>query len=271
MAEVPAYMTNMLNQFGLGDLAPWLLQRYTDGATDAQIQAELYDQPLYQQRFPAMAALRARGEVVSEGEYVKIEQSYRQALEAYGLRGSVYDNRDTYTRLIESGVDTQELEERLQDAKMVADSTDPNVKRALSDMYGISSNDLMVYALDPKGQGKDHVDRLARSATLQGIAQSTRLQLSNQYAEQLATDSVFDNATEATYREALSKTSLFSEAQKRLAGIEGDAFTDQDAADVVIKADAQKTLASKQRAERESARFGRSQGLTASSMRGGSL
>ena len=269
--NVPQYLLDMFGQCGLNDLAAWYVRRVVEGATEAQIAAEIYDQPAYQRRFPAMAALRARGRAISEAEYMAVERSYRDTMAAYGLRDSVYDKQETFTKLIESEVSVRELEERIGDAEMVVDSTDQNVKNALLVNYGISSNDLLTYALDPKGRGKDYVERLARSATLQGIAKTMGLGLSKGYAENLATDSVFDNSTEADFREALSSVSDLAATQKRLAAIDKQKFTDADAADAVIKRDSGKILASRARAQREQARFSGSAGTGTGALRRGSL
>lgn len=271
MADAVDDLKAMFVQFGMADLAEWVAQQWIAGRTLEQIQADKYDQPAYQAHFPAMKALREKGHTISEGEYRQIERQYADVLDYAGLRGSVFDTPQTYQRLMESEVSAKVLEERVADAKMVVDATDPNVRQALQDYYGIGANDLLTYALDPKGHGKDHVERLARSATLRGIAQTTALNLSQQYAEQLAMDSAFNNSTEADYRDALAKASVVAQTQRRLASLDNTSFSDEDAADVAIKGDVQKALASKQRAEREVARFSASQGLASSSLRGGSI
>lgn len=268
---IPAWLQQLFNQAGLGELAEWYLKRVREGATDDQILIEMYDQPQYKTRFPAMAALRKRGQTITEGEYIQMERSYAQALDAYGLRGSTFDQKSTYTRLIEADVDVQSLEERLNDARMVAQATDPNVRDALARNYGIGVNDLMQYALDPAGIGKDHVERIARSATLQGLARTFSLDLGKSYAEQLAMDTAFENSTEADYRSALATVADLSTSQRRLAQVEGTRFSDEDAADVVVLKNQSKTLASRQRAAREAARFSGTSGLSGSTLRGPGL
>ena len=261
----------MFSQFGMQDLADWIVAQARAGKNANQVAVEVYDQPVYQKYFPAMKALRARGRAITEDQYRQVEQGYRDILAFAGLAGSAYDRPETFARLIESEVSPRELEARVADAKMVVDSTDPNVTRALREYYGITSNDLLAYALDPKGQGKDHVERLARSAVLAGVAETARLDLSRQYTESLAMDSMFNNSTEADYRDAANKAALLGANQSRLAAIEGDRFTGEDAADVALKGDAQKTLQSKRRAEREVARFSGSSGLSSGSLRRGSI
>lgn len=264
-------IANMYSAYGMQDLADWIVASAVEGKNAQQLAVEVYDQPAYKKYFPAMDALRKKGHAITEAQYRQVEQGYRDVLSYAGLAGSVFDSTETFTRLMESEVSARELEERVADAKMVTDSTDPNVKRALREYYGITESDLVSYALDPQGRGKDHVERLARSATLRGIADTTRLNLSAQYAEGLANDSLFDNAKEADYREALAKVSMVNEVQTRLASLEGDTFTGDDAADVALKGNATKTLASRRRAEREAARFSGSVGLSSGSLRRGSL
>lgn len=269
--DIPAWLRDLFIRAGIGGLAEWYVKRIREGATDAQLAIEIYDQPEYKTRFPAMAALRKRGQAITEGEYMALEQSYAHALDAYGLRGSAFDAKPVYTRLIESGVDTQTLEERLTNARSIAMATDENIRRALRDNYGITANDLTQYALDPAGIGKDHVERLARSAMLQGLARTASLDLGTAYSEELANDTTFDNSTEADYRNALATVSDLATSQRRLAQIEGTAFTDVDAADVVVKKDQTKTLASRRRAAREAARFAGTSALSASALRGPGL
>jgi hypothetical protein len=269
--EIPAWLQDLFNKAGLGELAAWYVKRIREGATDAQIVVEMYDQPAYKARFPAMTKLRSQGQAITEGEYIAMEKSYAQALDAYGLRGSAFDQKTTYTRLIESGVDVQSLEERLNYAKNIADATDPNIRDALASTYGIGTTDLMQYALDPAGIGKDHVERIARSSTLMGLARTFSLNIGKSYAEQLAMDAAYDNSTEADFRSSLATVSDLATSQRRLAGVEGTRFTDEDAADVVVKKNQTKTLASRQRAAREAARFSGTSALSASTLRGPGL
>lgn len=270
---VPDYLQAMFAQFNLPQLAQWYVQRAIElgPGGEAQIAVEVYDRPEYQALFPAMKALRARGRAMSEGEYIAVQKSYESIMGAYGLKGSAFDNGDTYAKLMESEVSARELEERVADAKMVISAADPNVKRALTDFYGINENDLMIYALDPKGVGKDHVDKLARSATLAGLASTMSISLDRAYTEQLAMDSSFDNAREADYREAVSQIADLNTAQSRLAAIDREAYSVQDAGDVVVKKDAGKILASRRRAQREAARFSGTAGVGSSSLVKGTL
>lgn len=263
---VPQYLQEMFNQYGLGGLAQWYLAGAVAGKTEAQLSEEVYDTPEYQAIFPAMKALRSKNRALREDQYMALQRSYEDVLYAYGLRGSVFDSKATFTKLMESEVSARELEERVADAKMVIDSADENVRKALVDYYGIGAQDLMIYALDPQGQGKDHVERMARSATLQGLARSTSLQLSRQYTETLAMDSAFDNSTEADMRNVLSDVTDVSRSQGRLAAIDQQAWSDEDAADVVVRRDAGKTLASRQRAAREQARFAGTSGTGSRSL-----
>lgn len=263
---VPDYVASMFAQFGLEGLAQWYVAQRIEGKTEAQLAAEVYDQPEYQRIFPAMKALRARGRAITENEYRAVQRSYEEVLSTYGMRGSVYDNGETFRKLIESEVSARELEERVSDAKMVIDSADPNVKNALMEYYGITSADLMTFALDPKGVGKEHVDKLARSATLSGMAKSMSIQFGRSYTESLAMDSVFDNATEADFREAVSGIADLNSVQSRLAGIDQQAYSAEDAADVVVRKNATKTLASRQRAQREAARFSGTSGISSGTL-----
>lgn len=269
----PQLLASQFTQYGLTGLAQWvqdMIVQWGDSAA-IKIAGEIYDRPEYQAAFPAMKALRDKGMVISEAEYRATEQTYRDTLSFYGLADSTYDKPETYTRLMESMVSPRELEARLDDARSVAMATDENVRKALTDYYGITANDLMIYALDPQGQGKDHVERLARSAIVAGIAETTRLGLSRQYAESLAMDTAMDNRTEAEVRDLFSSAADVKQSQGRLASIEGEEFSGEDALDVTVKKDTAKILKSRARAERERARFAGTSGTSSSSLRGSGI
>jgi hypothetical protein len=253
------------------DLAAWVESQIIAGKTEAEIAADIYDQPAYKAAFPAMEDLRKKGQTITEAEYRATEQTYRDTLAYYGLAGSPYDTSATITQLMKSVVSPRELETRLDDARAVAQSTDPNVKRALVDYYNINENDLMMYALDPAGQGKDYIERLSRTAVLAGVAETARLGLSKTYAESLAMDTAFDNRTEADVRETVQNAAALSVNQSRLAQLEGDTFTGEDALDIVAKKDQSKALASRKRAEREQSRFSGSSSASSRTLGGSGI
>ena len=81
-----ARLTQILNQYGLGSLTTWALEKLRQGASEAQILIELYDQPAFKQRFPAIDARKQNGLTpISPAEILEYEQRVNQLLRMAGL------------------------------------------------------------------------------------------------------------------------------------------------------------------------------------------
>lgn len=263
---------SLLESYGLGSLASWIVQQQVDGKDDLTIVTELRQRPEYKQRFPAMDALQravnsgGAGHAVTEADYLSMEDAYKQAFQNSGLPSTMYNTPDDFRRLIEAQVSPAEVQRRVAAAKVAVDNTDPNTRGSMLDMYGITSTDLMAYALDPE-KNADHLQRIATSSILAGYGKSSGLSdLSRRQWEGYAQDLINQEADDSDIRSIISSAYVTVENQRRLAGIEGEQFTTNDALDVTIRKDAVKGLASEQRAKREKARFSGSQGVNAKSL-----
>ena len=109
---------------------------------------EVRNRPEYKTRFPGMAELSARGQAISEQEYIGLESSYRSVMRSYGIPTSFYDQPEDFARYIANGKSPQELATQLDMAEQVA-SSDPRgaqLRDALTRFYGVP-------AADPRVQG----------------------------------------------------------------------------------------------------------------------
>ena len=258
--------------WGLESLAPWIVQQEQQNKDPLQIVQDLRQTPEYKSRFPAMQALqdaarRNNMPVVTEQNYLQMEQAYRTALQDSGLPSGMFDSADDFIRLLEGNVDPTEVRERVAAAKVAVDQTDPFVLSQLRDMYGITGTDLMAYALDPE-KNASYIEKVATSAMLAGLGQRQNLAAERGSWERYAQDAINQQMSQSQMVEAVASASALTKTQGRLASIEGEEFGTGDAMDITINKNAEKVLKSQQRAAREKARFAGSSGITAQSLQG---
>lgn len=267
-------LSRMLSAWGLEALGPWLVEQAKTITDPLTLLTALRQRPEYQARFPAMkalqdAALRNGMPVVDESQYLEMEWSYRKALQSSGLPPQMFDSADDFVKLLENNVDPTEVQERVAAAKVAVNQTDPFVRGQLRSMYGISEQDLMAYALDP-ARNAEYVEKVATSAMLAGLSQRQGLAAEKGSWERYAQDSINQQLDQQEIVESVATAAALTTVQSRLAGIEGEKFTGEDAMDVVISRNAAKTLKSQQRAARERARFAGSSGVSSTTLASGS-
>lgn len=263
-----------LATWGLENLASWLIEQEQATKDPLQIMTELRARPEYQARFPAMQALQDAAKrnnmpAVTEQNYLQMEVAYRTALQDSGLPQGMFDSADDFVALLTNDVDPTEVRERVAAAKIAVDQTDPYVVSQLRDMYGISTTDLMAYALAPD-KNASYIEKVATSAMIAGLGQRQNLAAEKGSWERYAQDAINQNMSQGQIVDAVASAANLQTAQSRLAAIEGDQFSSTDALDVTINKDAGKVLKSQQRAAREKARFAGTTGITTQSLQGAS-
>lgn len=269
-------LRGILAEYGLEGMTDWLIGSVIAGKDELTILTELRQTEEYKARFPAMAEINRRasagqGVAINEGEYLQIERAYRQVLADSGLPPTMWDTPDDFARLMVEDVSPTEVQRRVAAAKESVNNTDANSRLALMDMYGITTQDLMAYALDPT-RGAEYIQKVATSSILAGYSRTAGLaNLSTAQWESYAQDLINQQVTDDELRNLVSGADLLSETQQRLAEIEGGSFTTTDAMDIAIRKDSDKMLASERRAAREKARFSGSSGVSTGTLRGGSI
>jgi len=276
MAEASArdVIAAAFRAYGLEGLADWVFSNIEEVATESEIYLQLRETPQYKARFPAMADLQkkaaAGGRGWNEREYIEQENAYREILSRSGLPPEFFDSADDYASLMRNDVPPVEVQRRVDAARQAVLASDPNVRQQLSALYGITTQDLLAYALVPD-RGADYIQRVATSSILAGMAQTQGLQTGFGASEweQYAGTAISGDFTVQQMQESIATARAISETQSRLASLEGGQFTGADALDITIGQDAEKTLKSQQRAAREKARFSGTSGITGKSMSSG--
>jgi hypothetical protein len=140
-------MSQLLERYGLGGLAPWLSGHIVNGTPIEEIELELYDRPEFINRFPA---IRIRGRdgkpPLSVEEYLAYENSSRAMAKSFGVD---ITQEEINGSLVEE-VSVQELQERFTIASKAVYQTDAATRQELQERYGIGIGDLTRYWLDPK-------------------------------------------------------------------------------------------------------------------------
>ena len=171
-------LSERYKQYGLDKLADVIRKLVIEGASEATITFALQESPEYKQRFKANEARLAKGlAVLKPNEYIAVEDSYRQALRAYGL--IVFDTDEYVSRFIENDVSPSELTARIQLATDRVINAAPQVRNTLINFYGLNDVDLIAYTLDPKGQlptieKQISVAEIGAAAARQGFQQVDR-------------------------------------------------------------------------------------------------
>ena len=181
-------LTERFQRYGLGSLVNKIKELAVDGATEATITLGLQETQEYKTRFKANEARIKKGlQVLNPGEYLNIEDGYRQVLRAYGLKQ--FDTDDYVSQFIANDVSAAELSNRVVTAVQRVQNADPAISQQLRDFYGIGQADLVAYVLDPNQQFQK-IERQVAASEIGVAAARQGLKTGVSVAEQLAAQGV---------------------------------------------------------------------------------
>jgi len=190
MAKVDAIeaMKARFKQYGLESLVAKIKELAISGASETTITLQLQETPEYKSRFSANEARNKKNlQVLSPGEYLTMEDTYRQTLRAYGL--TQFDNDAYVKQFIANDVSPTELSNRVVTAVQRVRNADPAIALQLREYYGIGQEDLVAYVLDPEQQFQKIQRQVAASEI--GVAAGRQgLKAGVGVAEQLAAQGV---------------------------------------------------------------------------------
>lgn len=183
-----ASLTSTFTKYNLQSLIPKIKELVINGATESTITLELAETPEYKQRFKAnQERLKKNLAVLDPGTYIGMEDSYRQALRAYGLKQ--FDTDDYVSQFIANDISANELSNRIVTAVQRVQNADPAITKQLRDFYNIGQNDLVAYVLDPNQQFQK-IERQVQAAEIGVAAARQGITAGVQVAEQLAAQGV---------------------------------------------------------------------------------
>jgi hypothetical protein len=189
-----AIIKGVFNQYGLGDLGATIETLMRDGYGPEEASLALKTDPKYNaayvKRFKGNETRRTAGlNVLTEGEYLALENSYTETLKAYGLES--YFGIDANTKqaaiadVIGKDISAVEFNSRVSTAVDRVAKADTATKKAFGDFYGIGETDLVKYFLDPAKSLVDLKEK-ATTAEIGGAALGQGLTSSLTSAQDLA-------------------------------------------------------------------------------------
>lgn len=142
-----AILADTLNQYGLGGLADRAWGLYLGGEPIEQVMLELRNTDEYKARFPAMAALSAKGHAISEGDYINLEKSYQSLSDYYDLpQGFVQSH---ITGWITGEASPNEINDRFTAYQNDLYSKPAEVRSELTRLYGLTDGDQLAAIANP--------------------------------------------------------------------------------------------------------------------------
>lgn len=154
-----ALLRDVFNSYGLAELAGEIESYMKQGIGTNQATIQLKQSKSYKDRFYGNELRLASGRnVISEAEYLDLENSYSETLKAYGLQdyfgvGVTPEQRKSRQKeianVIGADISAVEFKDRVSTAVDRVKMADPATKSAFQQFYGIGEADLAKYFLDP--------------------------------------------------------------------------------------------------------------------------
>jgi len=258
-----ASLTSRFSKYNLQSLIPKIKELVINGSTESTIALELAETEEYKQRFKANTERLKKGlSVLDAGTYIGLEDSYRQALRAYGLKQ--FDTDDYVSQFIANDISANELSNRIVTAVQRVQNADPAITKQLKDFYNIGQNDLVAYVLDPNQQFQK-IERQVQAAEIGVAAARQGITAGVQVAEQLAAQGV----TQAEAQKGYATIADILPDAKRLSDIYGTTLEGYDLGQAEQEVFNQLASAQRRRqklTQREIAAFGGSSGTNRTSL-----
>jgi hypothetical protein len=223
-------LASTLKYYGMDE--PALLQdvktaladrRITGASTIDDIGIQLRESEAFRRRFGANEARRAANKpAYSVSQYLQLESSYRQVLNAAGMPKDFYTDRTDIESFITNDISPDEVQYRVQQGYAAVKNADPAVVNELKTLYGLDEGTLAAYFIDPT-KTKDAVVRSARAAE---VAAQARKQADIGLTRTQAEELVLGGVTEQQAQQAFSDVRSLQELTRPTAGEQ--ALTQED-------------------------------------------
>ena len=267
-----AIIKGVFNQYGLEELGPMIEKLMREGYGPEEATLALKTNPNYNapyiKRFKGNETRRAAGlNVLSEAEYLALEDDYTTTLKSYGLESyfgiNKTDKQSAIADVIGADISAVEFTERVSTAVDRVKMADPATKSAFQQFYGIGEADLVKYFLDPK-KALVNLKEKAVSAEIGGAAIGQGLAATATSAEDLAKYGISREQAQVGYRtiaEELPTATRLSQIYDE----EGITYGQTEAEQATFKGLASAKRKREQLVNRETAAFQGSSGTALSS------
>jgi hypothetical protein len=144
-------LQQMLEEYGLGSLAPVVTRLKQDNYSNAVVELKLMETPEWKTRFVGNEERRKAGlPVLNPAEYLGVEAAYKKIMRDAQLPVGFYDEPSDFGKFIGFDISPTELQERVSMANLSIQNADPFYTDSLRKMYGLNDGDMLAYALDPE-------------------------------------------------------------------------------------------------------------------------
>lgn len=207
-----ARLGQLLNQYGLGGMLDWVRSKLIAGASEAEIQLELYDQPAFKARFPVIAARQAAGLTpVSVAEVLEYEQRGRELLRRAGVTAEQFKKSEYLQDLMAKDVSLSEVQDRLNEGLMKITEAPAEVRVVFGNYFGTNGDAALAQLfLDPE-KALPELEKMASTAFAGGIAERYGIQLAQGIAREIADTGASDAAIWQGFANIDSMRNLFTE------------------------------------------------------------
>ena len=203
-------LTSYFTAYGLESLLPEIQKYMRQGITDqATLLLTLRQSQAYKDRFPAMAALNAKGRGFSEADYINYERNAASTESQYGLPRGFLTDPHRIQGMLEADVSASEVVERAKVNQAAALDAPQETKDALKNLYGLGQDALTAYYFDPNN-ALPYLQNQYASATIAGEAARQRLDISRTTAEALNAQGVSAAQADAGFQQVAGLTGLES-------------------------------------------------------------
>lgn len=193
-------ISTMFASYGLGSLADKIFDYVKKGFSADTISILLQDTTEYKTRFAGNEIRKKQGlPVLTPGEYLATEASYKQIMQAAGLPKGFYDQASDFNNWIGKNISPSEVQTRVDMATQATVLANPEYRKALNQM-GISNSDLTAYFLDTN-RALPYLQKAAATAAVGAEALRSNLKFDKAYAEKLATEGITADQARAGYQQ----------------------------------------------------------------------
>lgn len=142
-------LDKLFTSYGLESLAPKIFSYIQNGYSADTISLLLQDTPEFKQRFAGNELRKKAGiPVLSPGDYLATESSYRQIMASAGLPPGFYDSPNDFSNWIGGDVSPTEIKGRVDLAVAATTQADKYTRQQLAAFYGVDDAHLTAYFLD---------------------------------------------------------------------------------------------------------------------------
>lgn len=185
-----AILKSVLSNYGLDSLYGTIEGYMKSGLGPEQAKLKIKQEPAYLKRFAGNEKRRTAGlNVLSEAEYLSLEDAYNQTLRAYGQQtyfgNTAATRQEAMANLIGNDISATEFKDRIDLAVTRVNNADPAIKTQLKAFYNIEDTDLVGYFLNPT-QNLPKLEEKVKAAEIGSAAAAQNLSTSLTTAEDLA-------------------------------------------------------------------------------------